>query len=176
MLGLAAATFVSGWASDESERRLEFVLGAPIGRAAWALRSAASVLAAMAVTALVLGVALAAGILLAGDDPRQAMVGVAVLGLFGMALSGIGLAVGGLIRPSLAAPVTLVLALGFFLLDLFGTILELPEPILDIALQRHLGRPMVGTLDPAGMLLCAAIAIGGVVLCAVGMRRRDVGR
>jgi ABC-2 type transport system permease protein len=176
MLGLAAATFVGGWASDESERRLEFVLGAPIGRAAWALRSAASVLAAMAVTALVLGVALAAGIVLAGDDPRQAMVGIAVLGLFGMALSGIGLAVGGLIRPSLAAPVTLVLALGFFLLDLFGTILELPEPILDIALQRHLGRPMVGTLDPGGMLLCAAIAIGGVVLCAVGMRRRDIGR
>ncbi|HEX5589816.1 MAG TPA: hypothetical protein VFX65_05965 [Candidatus Limnocylindrales bacterium] len=176
MLGLAAATFVGGWASDESERRLEVVLGAPIGRAAWALRSAASVLAAMAVTGLLLGAALATGMLLAGDDPGQALVGVAVLALFGMAMSGIGLAVGGLVRPSLAAPVTLVLALGFYLLDLIGTILEWPEPILDIALQRHLGRPMVGTLDPGGMVLCAAIAIGGVVLCAVGMRRRDVGR
>ncbi|HEX4897275.1 MAG TPA: hypothetical protein VFV53_02835 [Candidatus Limnocylindrales bacterium] len=176
ILGLAAAYFVGGWASDEGERRLEVVLGAPIGRAAWALRSAASVLAAIAVTIAVLGVAVATGTLIQGDDALRPVIGVAVLGLYGMALAGIGLAVGGLIRPSLAGPVTLILGLGFYLWDLVGTILEWPSEILDVALNRHLGRPMLGEYDGPGMLLLAAIAVGGVLLCAAGMRRRDIGR
>jgi ABC-type transport system involved in multi-copper enzyme maturation permease subunit len=176
ILGLAAAFFVGGWASDEGERRLEVVLGAPIGRAAWALRSAASVLAAIAITVAVLAVALAAGTILQGDDPVRPVIGVAVLGLYGMALAGIGLAVGGLVRPSLAGPVTLILGLGFYLWDLVGTILEWPSEVLDIALNRHLGRPMIGEYDEAGMLLLGAIAVGGVLMCAAGMRRRDIGR
>jgi ABC-type transport system involved in multi-copper enzyme maturation permease subunit len=176
ILGLAAAFFVGGWASDEGERRLEVVLGAPIGRAAWALRSAASVLAAIAITVAVLAVALAAGTILQGDDPVRPVIGVAVLGLYGMALAGIGLAVGGLVRPSLAGPVTLMLGLGFYLYDLIGTILEWPSEVMDVALNRHLGRPMIGEYDEAGMLLLGAIAVGGVLLCAAGMRRRDIGR
>jgi ABC-2 type transport system permease protein len=96
--------------------------------------------------------------------------------LYGMALAGIGLAVGGLVRPSLAAPVTIVLGIGFFLLDLIGSILNLPDPILDLALNRHLGRPILGTYDVPGLVLCAALAIGGVLISAVGMRRRDIGR
>jgi hypothetical protein len=45
-----------------------------------------------------------------------------------------------------------------------------------MALNRHLGRPMLGQFDGPGIALCAGIAIGGVVLCALGMRRRDIGR
>jgi hypothetical protein len=93
-----------------------------------------------------------------------------------MALAGIGLAVGGLIRPSLAAPVTVVLGMAFYLLDLIGSILDLPDYIVDLALNRHLGRPILGVYDGPGMALCAALAIGGVLACAWGMRRRDVGR
>ena len=93
-----------------------------------------------------------------------------------MALAGIGLAVGGLVRPGLAAPVTIVLGLAFYLLDLIGSILNLPDAILDLALNRHLGRPILGSYDEAGIALCIALAVGGVVLSAVGMRRRDIGR
>jgi ABC-type transport system involved in multi-copper enzyme maturation permease subunit len=176
ILGLAAAFFVGGWASDESDRRLEVVLGAPVGRAAWALRSAASVYAAIFVTIAILGGAVAAGTVAQGDDPVRPAIGVAVLGLYAMSLAGIGLAVGGLVRPSLAGPLTLVLGLGFYLYDLVGTILEWPDEILDLALTRHLGRPMIGEYDELGMVLLGAIAVGGVLLCAVGMRRRDIGR
>ncbi|MEW5990001.1 MAG: hypothetical protein AB1736_01470 [Chloroflexota bacterium] len=176
ILGLAAAFYVGGWASDEGERRLEVVLGAPISRVAWALRSAAAVQAAIAVTVAVLAVALAAGTMIQGDDPARPVIGVAVLGLYAMALAGIGLAVGGLVRPSLAGPVTLVLGLAFYLWDIIGTILEWPSEVLDIALNRHLGRPMIGEYDEVGLILLAAIAVGGVVLCAVGLRERDIGR
>ena len=176
IIGLAAAAFVGGWASDEGERRLEVVLAAPIGRFAWAFRSAGSVLASIAVTTAVLVIAVAVGTAAQGDDPRATAIGVSIVGLYGMALAGIGLAVGGLIRPSLAGPVTLVAGLGFFLLDLVGSILKWPTAILDLALNRHLGRPMLGQVDGPGVALCAGIAIGGVLLCALGMRRRDIGR
>jgi len=176
IIGLAAAAFVGGWASDEGERRLEVVLAAPIGRFAWALRSAGSVLASLAVTTAVLVAAVAMGTAAQGDDPLETAVGVSVVGLYGMALAGIGLAVGGLIRPSLAGPVTLVMGLGFFLFDLVGNVLKWPKAILDLALNRHLGQPMLGHVDGPGVALCAAIAIGGVLLCALGMRRRDIGR
>ncbi|HEX9551530.1 MAG TPA: hypothetical protein VF971_10590 [Candidatus Limnocylindrales bacterium] len=176
IMGLAAAAFVGGWASDESERRLEVVLAAPIGRFAWAVRSAASVLVAIAVTTAVLAAAVAGGTALQGDDPLPTAIGVSILGLYGMSLAGIGLAVGGLIRPGLAAPVTLAIGLGSYLFNLVGTILEWPAPILDLAPQRHLGRPMIGDIDEIGLLLLGALAVGGVILCAFGVRRRDIGR
>ena len=176
VMGLAAAFFVGGWASDESERRLEVVLAAPIGRFAWAFRSAASVLAALAVTTGVLVLAVAIGTAAQGDDPIRPAVGVSIVGLYGMALAGIGLAVGGLVRPSLAGPVTLVLGLAFFLFDLVGSILKWPSEVMDLALNRHLGRPMVGQIDEFGVVLCVVLALGGVLLCSLGMRRRDIGR
>ena len=49
VFGLAAATIVSGWASDESSGRLESVLSAPIGRIGWAVRSGLGAYLAVAV-------------------------------------------------------------------------------------------------------------------------------
>jgi putative exporter of polyketide antibiotics len=167
---------VGAWASDESERRLEVVLGAPISRLSWALRSASAVMVAIAVMTAVMSIGVVVGASTQAGSSLDVVPGMAVLGLYGMALAGIGLAVGGLIRPSLAGPVTIVLGLAFYLLDVIGSILNLPDFVLDLALNRHLGRPILGSFDALGIVLCAALAIGGVVLCAVGMRRRDIGR
>ena len=49
-------------------------------------------------------------------------------------------------------------------------------PIGDLALNRHRGRPILGSYDAAGMAVCVALAAGGVVISAIGMRRRDIGR
>jgi ABC-2 type transport system permease protein len=176
VITLAAGTFVAGWASDETERRLEVVLGSPLSRTSWALRSASAVMVALAVTTLVMAIGVAAGAATQTGGVIGPVVGLSALGLYGMALAGIGLAVGGLIRPSLAAPVTVILGLAFYLLDLIGSILNLPDAVVDLALNRHLGRPILGVYDPAGMVLCAALAVGGVLVCAWGMRRRDIGR
>jgi ABC-2 type transport system permease protein len=176
MVGLAAAAFVGGWASDERERRLEMILASPMTRAGWAVRSALSVLVAIAVTTALLALGVFLGAVVAGGEVVRPTVGVAVLGLYGMTLAAIGLAVGGLIRPSLAAPVTLVLGLAFFLLDLIGSVLHLPDWILALALNRHLGMPIVGNFDPAGILACVGITIAGIAICAGGVEKRDIGR
>lgn len=176
VIGLAAGGFVGGWASDETDRRLELVIGAPVSRARWALRSATAVMVAIALMTGIMAIGVAIGAATQAGNPLSLFPGLAVLGLYGMALAGIGLAVGGLVRPSLAAPVTIVLGLAFYLLDLIGSILDLPEPIVDLALSRHLGRPVLGSYDEVGLAVCAALAIGGVIVCAIGIRRRDLGR
>jgi ABC-2 type transport system permease protein len=174
--GIAGATFLAGWASDENERRLEVVLSAPLTRAGWGVRSALSVMVAIAVMTILLDLGVLAGAAIAGGEVIRPVVGTLVIGLYAMALAGIGLAVGGLVRPTLAAPVTLIIGLAFFLLDLIGSALRLPDWVLNLALQRHLGHPIVGDFDPAGLILCAALAVAGVALCAGGMERRDIGR
>jgi ABC-2 type transport system permease protein len=176
VIGLAAGGFVGGWASDEGDRRLEVILGAPVSRASWALRSAVAVMGAIAVMTAVMTVGVVAGAATQAGNSLALVPGMAVLGLYGMALAGIGLAVGGLIRPSLAAPVTIVLGLAFYLIDLIGSILDLPDFIVDLALNRHLGRPILGSYDEVGLAVCALLAVGGVIACALGMRRRDIGR
>ncbi len=89
---------------------------------------------------------------------------------------GVGLAVGGLRWPGLAAAVVGLLAIGFFLIDFFGALLKLPDVVLQLSLSAHLGRPLIGTYDIPGMVACAVLIVGGVVVSAVGLTRRDVGR
>jgi putative exporter of polyketide antibiotics len=177
-VSIAAATLVGGWASDEEDRRLELILSTPISRAGWALRSGLAVMVAMAVVVAIMiaGILAGSSTQAAARDLAALAAGVSVLGLYGMALIGIGLAVGGVVRASLAGPVTFVVGLTFFLWELIGTIAGFPEEILDLALNRHLGQPILGQFDGPGMVACAVLAIGGLAVCAAGMRRRDVGR
>lgn len=176
IVGLAAAVFVSGWASDENDRRLEVLLAAPMSRVSWTLRSGSSAFVALGLTTLLMAAGVAAGTAAQGDPIDRPVLGVAIVGLYGMALAGIGLAVGGLIRPSLAAPVTAILTLGFFIVDLVGSILKLPESVISLDLNRHLGSPMLGEFDGLGIAIFLVLALGGLALGAFGLRRRDIGR
>ncbi len=175
LVALAAAAFVAGWASDEGERRLEIILGTPVSRVGWALKSGLGVFAAIATLILIADLGVIAGAAIQGESGWHIAVGVSVLGAYGMAIAGIGLAVGGLIRPGIAAPVTVGLGLGFYLLDLLGPLLRLPDQIVDLSLNRHLGRPILGDFDEFGLAICAVLAIGGLALSAIGVQRRDVG-
>jgi len=177
-VAVATAMLVGGWASDEGEQRLELVLSTPTTRSSWALRSALAAMTGIAVVAglLVAGVVAGALTQAASRDVGQVAIGTSVLGLYAMALAGIGLGVGGLVRPGLAAPVTVALAFGFFLWELIGSIARFPRELLDLSLSRHLGQPLIGEYDWPGMALCAALAVGGVVAAMLGMRRRDIGR
>jgi polyether ionophore transport system permease protein len=176
ILGLAGASFLAGWASDEGRRRLEVVLTTPQARWRWAIRSGVAVLAAIAIatvlTAILIGIAVAAQ----GGDAVTPMIGVVVLGMAAAGFTSAGLAVGGLIRSSLAAGVTGFLVIATLLLDTLGPALRLPDPIIQLSLYQHLGQPIAGIFDPAGIAATIVLIVGGVGLCAVGFARRDIGR
>jgi ABC-2 type transport system permease protein len=175
LAGLAAATFVAGRASDESAGRLELLLATPLSRIRWAVASGIGVWGAVAVAVALLAGSIGLGVGLAGSDARQPMIGTLALALYAAALAGIGLAVGGLLGPSLAGPTVAVVALGTFLVDILAPALRLPDWVQQLALSSHMGEPMVGTWDTAGIVACVVLAVGGLALGAWGMGRRDVG-
>ena len=172
--GFGAATFVARWASDETDGRLEMVLATPMARARWVVAGgAAALLATAAMTVLFaagVGLGSASGGLAAGD----AMVGCAALGLYAAAIVGVGVAVGGLWRTSLAAEIAALVVVATYLLDLVAPPLNLPDWVHQLALTAHLGQPMLGEWDPVGIVACAVLAIGGILLGAWGIARRDV--
>jgi ABC-2 type transport system permease protein len=111
-----------------------------------------------------------------GGEIRDVVLGTLILGLAAAGFAGVGLAVGGLVRASLAAPVTAALVLASFMLDIIGAALDLPDPILELSLFKHLGQPMAGVYDPVGIVIAAILAVGGLAVGAWGLQRRDVDR
>jgi ABC-2 type transport system permease protein len=176
ILGLAGATFLAGWSSDEGRRRLDLVLAAPLSRARWAIESGLGVMAAIAVMTLVLAGFVALGVATQNGQVLDPVLGIGVLGLATAAFAGVGLAVGGLVRASLAGPVAAGLVIATFLLDTLGEALNLPDAVLDLSLYRHLGQPMAGAFEPVGIVAAAVFAIGGLLVGAWGLRRRDLDR
>jgi ABC-2 type transport system permease protein len=173
--GFAAVTLVSGWAGDEASGRLELVLAAPLSRRAWALRSGLGVLAGIALMTMLTVLAVGLGAALAGSEAGTPMAGSLALGLYAAALAGVGFAVGGLLRPAAAAATVAVVVVATYLVDLVGPALDLPGWVHRLALTAHLGQPMVGTWDAAGVVACLALAVGGLLLGAEGLARRDLG-
>ena len=174
VMGIAAATIVAGWASDESSGRLEVLLSAPISRAAWMLRSGLGVLLAIVLIATFIASAAALGAASLGNDPVTPFAGSYVMALYGSALAGIGLAVGGVFRPAFGAAVVLAITILSFLDVILATALKLPDWVADLALGAHYGKPIVGDWDVPGVVASIALALGGLAVGAWGLARRDV--
>ena len=172
--GLAAATFVSKWASDETEGRLEEVLAGPMTRARWVIAGGVAATVAVVLMTAILALGIGLGAAAGGATAGDAILGSASLGLYAVAIVGIGVAVGGLWRTSLAAEIAALVVVATYLIDLLAPPLKLPDWVHQLALTAHLGQPMVGQWDIGGVIACAVIAIGGVLLGAWGMTRRDV--
>ena len=173
--GFAATTLVSGWAGDETSGRLEMVLATPLSRRSWALRSGLGVLAAITLMTVIMAVGVGAGAPAAGGSAvLTPMAGTFSLGLFAAAIAGIGFAVGGLLRPALAAPVTALVVIATYLTDLLVPAFHLPSGVHQLALTAHLGQPMVARWDLTGVVLCLVLAGGGLALGAAGFTHRDL--
>lgn len=176
VVGFAAATLVAGWASDETSGRLEMLLATPLARLRWAVTSGIGVYLTIAVMTVVLAAAVGIGALMAGSDAVTPMAGSVTLGLYAAALAGVGFAIGGLFRTSIAAEIVAIVVTVTFLIDLIAPPLKLPDWVHQLAITAHLGQPMVGKWDIAGIAICVVLAAGGLVLGGWGMRRRDVVR
>jgi ABC-2 type transport system permease protein len=172
--GLAAATFVSKWASDETDGRLEEVLAVPMTRARWVIAGGAGAIFAVVVMTVLLAAGIGLGAAAGGATAGDAIVGTASLGLYAAAIVGVGVAVGGLWRTSLAAEIAALVVVATYLIDLLAPPLNLPDWVHQLALTAHLGQPMIGQWDLAGVAACVVIAAGGILLGAWGMSRRDV--
>ncbi len=176
MTGLAGATLLAGWSSDEGQRRLDLVLSTPLSRVRWALASGVAVLAAVGVATVVFALLVALAVASAGGDAAQPLIGMLILGLCAAGYTSVGFALGGSVRSSMAAPVAATLVIVTFLLDTLGTALDLPDPILDLSLYRHIGQPLVGIIEPVGVAIAIVMTVGGLLVGAWGLQRRDVGR
>jgi ABC-2 type transport system permease protein len=174
--GFAAATFVSKWASDETDGRLEEALATPMTRARWVVSAAIGALLADAVMTLLFAVSLGLGGTSGGVSVGTAMLGSASIGLYAAAIIGVGVAVGGVWRTSLAAEIAAVVAVATYLVDLLAPALKMPDWVHQLALTSHLGQPMVGNWDLVGVVACAVLAIGGIAVGAWGLTRRDISR
>ena len=174
LVGFAAATLVSGWSSDETSGRLELLLAAPLQRARWALASGAGLYGAIAVMTALFAAGIGIGIATGGGDPTTPMLGTIVMGLYALALAGVGIAIGGLVRAGIAAETVAGIVIAMFLLDLVAPALRLPDWVNQLALTAHLGQPMVGLWDWSGIAACVVIAAVGLALSALGLSRRDV--
>jgi ABC-2 type transport system permease protein len=172
--GLAGATLVSKWASDESDRRLEMVLTTPLARARWAISGGIGGVVAAVVMTVVFAAGIGLGAASAGTAVIEPMEGSAALGLYTAAVVGIGIAIGGLWRTSLAAELASLFVIFTFLVDMLAPALSMPDWIHQLALTAHFGQPMVGNWSVAGPIACLAVAVVGIALGAWGMRRRDV--
>jgi ABC-2 type transport system permease protein len=174
MIGFAATTLVSGWASEETSGRLEMVLSGPVSRVRWALGATGGVIVDMLVVSVLIALGIAVGGAMSGGDVVAPIVGSAVFFVYGATLIGIGVAVGGLFGARLAAPVTALVVLLTWFLELFGNILDLPDAVKQLALTRHYGETMIGVWDWTGIGFSLSIAIVGIGLGALGLKRRDL--
>ena len=174
--GFAASTFVSKWASDETSGRLEEILATPLMRSRWVVSGAIACLVSVAImtACFVAGVGLGAGA--GGADPGTALTGSISLGLYALALVGVGIAVGGLWRTSLAAEIVALFVVGTYLVDLLVPPLGLPDWLHQLALTAHYGQPMLGQWDSVGIVASIVIAVGGTLVGAWGIARRDIAR
>jgi ABC-2 type transport system permease protein len=172
--GAAAAALVGGWASDESEGRLEMLLTAPVARFRWMVEAGIGTYLAIGVVSLIVGIVTALAIGGTGGDVVDPFIGLFVIALYGVAVAGIGLAIGGLVRPSFAAPTVIVVVVGMLLIDILAPILELPDWVTNLSLAGRYGEPMIGNWDLVGIVASLALAAGGLLIGAWGFSRRDL--
>jgi ABC-2 type transport system permease protein len=174
VVGIASATIVAGWASDETSGRLEVLLSTPLTRAAWVVRSGLGVFLAILLIGTLIAGAAALGAASVDNDPLQPFVGSYVVALYGLALAGVGIAVGGVFRPGAGAAIILGLTVFMFLDAILAPALQLPSWVADLALGAHYGKPIVGIWDPVGVVASLILAFGGLAIGAWGLGRRDV--
>jgi ABC-2 type transport system permease protein len=172
--GFGAATFVSKWASDEQDGRLEMILATPLARARWVIAGGIAAILAVVVMTVLFAAGIGLGAASGGVAVGDAITGSAVLGIYAAAIVGVGIAVGGVWRTSIAAEIAAMVVLVTYLIDLVAPPLGLPDWVHQLALTAHLGQPMVGQWDPVGIGACLVIAVGGIAIGAWGVTRRDI--
>ena len=174
LAGLAAATLVGAWASDETSGRLEMLLATPLARARWIVAGGVSVLGNIVVFTVLAAAGIGIGTAIVGEDIGRPIAGTFALGAFAAAFAGIGVAIVGIWRSSWAAPAVALLAIATWFIDTIVPAFKLPDVVHQLALSAHYGLPMLGQWDMAGLVASAVLAVGGVAVGAWAFAQRDL--
>ncbi len=174
LAGLAAATFVSSWASDETSGRLEMVMATPLSRARWAIAGGVGMLVNVGIFVALTAAGIGLGVATTDSDVTTPLVGSLVLGLYAAALTGIGLAIGGVLGTRFATTGVVLIVILTWFVQLLGPLLGLPDPVRQLALTSHFGQPMVGVWDAGGIVAAVVLAVGGIAIGTWGFARRDL--
>jgi polyether ionophore transport system permease protein len=174
LAGLAAATLVAVWASDETSGRLEFLLATPLSRTHWVTAGGVAAFVGVVVITVMTMVGIAVGAVIAGSEIATPVAGTLVLGLYAAALVGIGIAVGGVFGTSYAGPFVAIFTIVTWFIGIIGPALNLPDVVSELALTSHYGFTMLGQWDAVGILASLILAVGGVLVGSWGFRRRDL--
>jgi ABC-2 type transport system permease protein len=174
LAGLAAATLVGAWASDETSGRLEMLLATPLARARWVVAGGVAVVGQVLVMTIIAAIGIGIGTATVGGDVVTPVIGTFALGTFAAAFAGVGIAIGGLWRSGWAAPAVALLTIVTWFIDTIAPALQLPDAVRQLALSAHYGLPMLGQWDTAGIGASVVLLVGGVLVGAWGFRRRDL--
>src|SRR5439155_19200020 len=142
--GLAAATLVAGWASDETSGRLEMLLAAPLGRMRWVVSGGAGLLGGIVVIIALTVAGIGIGASITGGDIFTPMLGTLSLGLYALAMAGVGVAVGGVFGTGAAGAAVALLTVITCFDGIIAPALGLPDVVRELALTTHYGQPMLG--------------------------------
>jgi ABC-2 type transport system permease protein len=174
LAGLAAATIVASWASDETSGRLEMLLATPLSRTRWVVAGGIGILVSTAIVTIVTMAGVAIGAAITGGELATPIVGVLVISLYMLAIGGLGVAVAGVFSTGAAGPFVAVFTILTWFIGIIAPPLGLPDAIADLALTTHYGQPMLGVWDPVGIVVSIVLAVGGVAVGAWGFNRRDL--
>lgn len=184
-LGSFVAMFAAAYAvfamqtlrAEEDSGRTDTVLATPVSRVRWALAHLTVITIGILVITVLTGLGTgAAAATVTGDGDLVMDILAAHLAVVPTALSVLSISVVlfGWV-PRLMAPISWAVVALIGITDLFGELLDLPEPLRALSPLHHLASIPTDEFAPAPFLLVTGMAMLLAVLGLVGFRQRQVG-
>lgn len=171
-----AITQVARWSAEDTDGRLEMLLGAPFSRAAIVVERMAILTAGALVIAAISGAALyyeshAQGI----DLNAQRLIAASLMLVpFALVFAGAGSLLAAW-NPRAAVGLLGAFAFASYLDTELGTIYKLPMWVQDLSAFKLFGTPLVSGVDGRNLALLLLLAIAGIGSSILAIQRRDVG-
>jgi ABC-2 type transport system permease protein len=175
LLSLLAAGQAAAARDEEASGRLDTLLSAPVGRVAWLGGRAivAGVLLALAAGSAALA-AWAGSAATGGETTTADMLAAAATVVPGaLVVLGLGVLVLG-VAPRYTAPLAYGYVAAAFLLEILGSVLDVPEPVLAVSVFHHLPPVPAAEAEPVTAAVMVALALVLTAVAAVALRRRDL--
>jgi ABC-2 type transport system permease protein len=175
LAGFAIAQ-VARWSAEDTDGRLELILGNPVSRTQVLLERAAVLALGALIIAGVSGVAVGieSHYRSIDLDPRRLAEASLLLVPFALVFGAVGALLSARL-PRATVGILGAFAFASYLMLQVGPIFNLPAWVQDMSAFKLYGQPLTTGVDETGLMIMLAIAIVGLAVSAAIMQRRDVG-